>query len=325
MKLETLQKYFDTHGPSLAFEQNEESRWRSDANESLVFARQLQYVYTREYNAKYPALKARTMIPVNTEGGDNESFLYRGYQMVGQAKFIDDKSHDFPRVSVNGAEQAGVYQSFGASWDFSDDQLGRSRLLGRQLDVVKADAARLACDQFLDKIAVVGGGGLYGIANAPGVSSVSGLNGDWNDPATTNDEIVADIAKATGEIVIGSQGNVLRSQLTLALPLEAFQALDDRQVSQYDTRTLAQWLTATGRVGAIEPWVALDTAGSGSAPLGVLYLRDPDTLELMIPKDFEQSTPHRRGFFTEVFCKVKTGGVDVHRPSNVRHMAGLVA
>src|SRR5690554_6770859 len=60
-----------------------------DANESVFFARELEYVKSRSYDKKYAELKARLLIPVSSEAEAwADAIVYESYDQVGAAKLI---------------------------------------------------------------------------------------------------------------------------------------------------------------------------------------------------------------------------------------------
>jgi len=67
---------------------------RCDANESIFFARQLEYIKGRTYDIQYPNLSALALFPVDTSAGAGANTItYRQYDTVGMAKFA-------PRTSL---------------------------------------------------------------------------------------------------------------------------------------------------------------------------------------------------------------------------------
>src|SRR5215467_13234664 len=78
---------------------------RCDANETALFARQLEYIYTQTYDIEYPDLKARQLIPVDTRvpsGAD--SFTYTQYDKLGEAIIVHNNAQDFPNADIVGKQ-----------------------------------------------------------------------------------------------------------------------------------------------------------------------------------------------------------------------------
>lgn len=330
MKLDSLQRYFQTVGPSV----DPTARW--DANESLAFARQLEFIYTQTYDVKYADLKARTIIPVDTSvPAGAELYSYKVFNEVGEAKLVDDYATDFPNVELFGTESFGKIVSLGDSYQYSIQDMRRAQLLNMPLQTKKALAARHVIERKLDYIAAVGAlnGTVPGFAtntNVPALSSASTpalTAGTWASRANTtagSQTIINDLLVAQQDIFTKSQG--LAQGRDLVLPLAAYAELVRRTISPdngFDQRTLLDFLLQTGRFDSIEPWVALGTAGPSAAPRGVIYDRSPENLQLVISQDFEQLAPQAVGMTFKVLCHLRTGGVEIFYPMTMRYLDGI--
>lgn len=328
MKLDALQRFFQLVGPQM----DASARW--DANESLAFARQLEYVYTTVYEVKYPELKARQLIPVNTSvPAGAESHTFRWFDDVGEAKLIDDYATDFPNVEVFGKEETASIVGLGDSYQYSIMDLRRAQLLGVQIPTVKASAARRIMERKLDYISAAGAPNVPGLANNANVTVLSSAStpalasGTWASRANTtagNASIVNDLLVAQTDIFTKSLGTA--SGRNVILPLAAFAELTKRVVSPdngFDQRTLLDFLLQTGRFDSIDPWVALNTAGPSAAARGVVYDRNPENLELVIPQEFEQLSPQAVGMTFKVLCHMRTGGVVIRYPATMRYLDGI--
>ena len=330
MKLDSLQRYFQTVGPSV----DPASRW--DANESLAFARQLEFIYTQTYDVKYPDLKARTLIPVDTSiPAGAELYSYKIFNEVGEAKLVDDYATDFPNVELFGTESFGKIVSLGDSYQFSIQDMRRAQLLNVPLQAKKAMAARHIIERKLDYIAAVGAlnGTVPGFATNTNVVALSSAStpaltaGTWASRAQTTAgslTIINDLLVAQQDIFTKSLG--LAAGRDLVLPLGAYAELVKRTVSPdngFDQRTLLDFLRQNGRFDSIEPWVALATAGPVAAPRGVIYDRSPENLQLVISQEFEQLAPQAEGMAFKVICHMRTGGVEIFYPATMRYLDGI--
>ena len=76
-----------------------------DSKESAFFARETEFVKSRTYDAKTPALKGLSLVPQATDLPEGISEVtYRRYSEAGEAKVIANYAKDFPRVDVFGEE-----------------------------------------------------------------------------------------------------------------------------------------------------------------------------------------------------------------------------
>jgi hypothetical protein len=169
-----------------------------DSGETALFERQLKYVITKLYEIKYPDLKARLFIPVDTSVPPGaESFVWRAYDWAGMARIISDMATDLPTVEIVGGEVSQICKTLGVSYKYSVQDILAAALTGVQINDEKARAARKANENALEQLAALGNAD----ANLPGflnnanvdVLTLSGFNGDWRNPSTTGAEILDDL------------------------------------------------------------------------------------------------------------------------------------
>ena len=67
------------------------------------------------------------------------------------------------------------------------------------------------------------------------------------------------------------------------------------------------------------------SAATKSTGLAVCYEKNPRVLNLVIPQEFEQFPPEQDGLLWEIYCHLRTGGVNVIRPLAVATMSGISA
>ncbi len=93
---------------------------RLDVNEFAFFKRQVEYVKSKTYDAKFPDLKAFELILISTEAPSGTGVItYRQFTGTGFAKIINDYANDFPRVDVYGEEKNAKVKGIGASYGYS--------------------------------------------------------------------------------------------------------------------------------------------------------------------------------------------------------------
>ena len=120
-----------------------------DANESIFFARELEHIKTKTYDKKFAALTATSVIPVSNEVNPGaESITYYQYEPTGMAKIISNYATDLPRADVKGKPFTSVVKGIGSSYGYSIQDVRAARMAGKPLEQRKANAARLAIDQF---------------------------------------------------------------------------------------------------------------------------------------------------------------------------------
>jgi hypothetical protein len=146
---------------------------RLDANESVFFKRELEYVKSRTYDARYKQLKGLALIPISTEANAGATEItFRRYKGVGFAKIISDYAKDFPRVDVYGEEETCKVKGIGASYGYSIKEIRSSQMTRKRLDQRRAETARRAIDEKTNTIALLGDSAhnLQGFINYPGIT-----------------------------------------------------------------------------------------------------------------------------------------------------------
>src|SRR5690606_3742705 len=141
-----------------------------DANESVFFARELEFVKSRSYDKKYAELKARLLIPVSSEAEAwADAIVYESYDQVGAAKLIAGYADDLARADVKGQEHINPVKSLGCSYGYNIMEIRKSQARGKSLEQRKANAAKRAILQKENSLAFLG-------------DSATGLNGFLNHP-----------------------------------------------------------------------------------------------------------------------------------------------
>lgn len=305
--------------------------FKLDANESVFFERELEYVKARTYDAKLPALKAFELIPISTEANSGtREITFRRYKGVGLAKIISDYAHDFPRVDVYGEEQTAKVKGIGDSYGYSIPEIRQSMMTGKRLDQRRAETARRAIDELINKIAFFGEAShnLQGLINYPGITEYTvpadgGTNGNsalWS--SKTPDQIVRDITGLVDAIMVPTNAREMPD--TLLLPLTQYNLIANTRMGDGSDKTILRYVLDTSPVLKNIEWVIeLDGAGDGGTDRMMAYTRDERNLTLEIPQAFEQFDPQQTGMSFEIPCHSETAGVIVYYPLSVAYADGI--
>lgn len=299
---------------------------RLDANETAALARQLEHIKARTYDVKYPAFKARKFIPVNSDTPSGaETITYRQWDQYGMAKVVANAADDLPLVDVVAKEFSSKVKSLGDGYTFSIQDLRASAMMGVALDQQRANAARRAVEMAIDEIAAFGlpEAGIQGFLNHPNVPLVAVDFGNWDDPARTAAEILADLNKLVNSIVTTTRE--IHVPDTLILDTESFALLASKAVGSDLDRTILQvFLNTNPYIRNVDQWHKLDRAdAAGTGPRIVAYVRDPEILQLEIPQEFEQFPPQARNLAFVVPCHARIGGTVIRYPLGMAYMDGV--
>ncbi len=297
---------------------------REDANETAIFARQLEHVYTKTYDVKYPEFKARLFIPLDSSVPTGaETYTYRQFDEIGMAKLISNYASDLPNVTMLGKEFTGKCKSLGTSYSYSIQDVRRASMAGLPLETSLARVARRVVEAKIDQLAAFGdeNTGLTGFLNALNVPLISPTTGTW--ASASADQIIADLDKLVNSILIVSNG--VHVPDTLLMPIAQFLRLNNLQRSVASDKTVLQWyLENNPFIKNIDQWYLLDVADDDlNGPRVVCYKRDPEVLGLVIPQEFEQFPPQAENLAFTVPCHARVGGVKVTYPLAMAYMDGV--
>lgn len=309
-----------------------------DAGFSAMFARSLEYIYQQPFDIEYPALRARQLIPVDTQppaGADY--YTYRMFDKTGRAEIVHNYAgQSFPEADVLADEWKQLIVSLGAKYSYTVQDMRAAAMAGVPLEAKKAEAARFAIEKRIEEIAWAGdtATGLVGITNAPGVQSVTKVSpaGTWAAQITaaiaagtvtaTAQAILADVNAMANAIYSNTQGN--HKPTTLVLPIPAYAAImTQTRAPGFTSDTIGQFiLEASPWLNEIVDWAYLNGASAGQGE-ALMYEKDPRVLGLVISQDFEQFPPEIEALRWLVYCHLRTGGVCIRYPLAVATMTGI--
>jgi hypothetical protein len=299
-----------------------------DANESIFFERELLKVKAKSYDIKYPALKARTLIPVSFEAGSAaESIKYEQYSQVGIAKIIANYGKDLPRADIVGKEFTANIKSLGASYGYSLQEIRAAQFAGKPLQQRKANAAKRAIAVLENSIAWEGDAtaNLGGFISNENVSEViipaDGTGSSKTLASKTADKILRDLASLFTQVHTVTKGIEVAD--TLLLPLSQYNYIYNTRIEDTNLTVAKFFLENNPHCKAIEWLDELDGAGVGGVDRMYAYKRHPDNLTLEIPSDFEQLPVQEDGLEYEVPCHERIGGVIIYYPLSIAFADGI--
>jgi hypothetical protein len=300
-----------------------------DSVQNAFFERQLEVVKAKTYDTKYPALRAREFIPVATDvDPDAQTVTYRGYTAVALAKILASYADDLPRVDVYGAEKSVQVKGLGDAYGYGLDEIRAAAKTGVALEAKKASAARLGIETTMDRILATGDAatGLLGLLNqasALGFTVPNGATGSalWADK--TPEEILADMIGICEYVV--TQTNQVEQPNTLLLPRVQFVKVSTTPMFAQggSNVTILEFFKKNYPGVMVDQWLKLAAAGANSTDRMTAYTRDPDHLEAICPRDFEQLPVQERGLEFIVPCHARCGGVIVYYPLSMAYGDGV--
>lgn len=314
-------KDFDQRNPPKDVKWDLTGGGKLDASESAFVARQLEYMRPGVFETKYPALKGKSLVPVNTSMDPGaEFFVITKVSEVGHVKHVKDWSKDVARVEVDTSQASMGVFSMGIAYGYTINEARAAMFAKVPLQARKAMAARELMARKLDDILFEGdtATGIKGLINQTGtteytvLSNGAGATKTWSTKSPDN--VILDLNGAPQKIVVDSKE--IERPNTMLLPLSRYQSIAGVRVGDGTSETiLSYWLrTNPYGISSIDFTTKLETAGASSTARGLVYDKNPNVLECILPIEFEQFAPETLNTEIVTLCHMRVGGVAVYRP-----------
>lgn len=299
-----------------------------DADESIFFQRQLEFVKARTFDIRFPALKARDLLPVSFEAGPGaESITYEQFDQFGLAKLIANYADDLPRADIGAKEFTSPVKGLAASYGWNLQEVRAAIMARKPLQERKSRAARRSVMARENTLAWFGDtdSGLGGFLTNPNITTVvipaDGTGSSKTFASKTPDQVIRDLnsmATAIHDVSVG-----VESPNMLLLPLSQWNLVWNTRVTDI-ADSIAKWFLGNNpHINQLD-WLneLKGTGGSGTDQM-VAYDRSPDKLTLEIPSEFEQLAVQERNLEFVVPVHERFGGVLIYYPLSVAIAEGL--
>ncbi len=306
---------------------------RLDATESVWFQRQLEAIDAQVYREKFPALKARSLVP--TQGGIPDwarVYTWRELTHYGDAEFIANLADDLPRADASGTENTKMIKAVGSSYGYDFFELKAMAAQGISLTTEKALAARRAIETKIDTILAAGASayGLEGLLNltgaatfTPGTKAAGGKTwGTVAAPNATANEIVEDLMGIAAARVEATKEAFNR--FVIILPIAQYNLASQMPMGANAALTPLKFARENSPfIEDIVPWYKATGAGAASTDRMVCYARTPEVLSGIVPMEFTPMAPQQKGLEFVVNNVATCGGVVVRYPVAVAYGDGI--
>lgn len=302
---------------------------RLDSNESVFFNRELAFVKSKSYDAKYAELKGLMLIPISTEAGAGvNEIVYHQYRGVGFAKVIADYAKDFPRVDIYGEEKSVKVKGIGDSYGYSIKEIRASNRTGKGLDQRRAITARRAHDEQMNKMALKSNpqDGTFGLLDFPGITEVTLRNDGTGSLKTwaskTADQIVRDINDMVNAVMDPTSAREVPD--TLLLPIAQYNDIATRRIGEAGEKTLMKYILENSPYIKRIDWLAeLKNFGAGGTNRALIGRFDEEHITLEIPQPFEQFEPQQEGMEFTIPCHSECAGTIIYYPLAFAYADGI--
>ena len=301
-----------------------------DSNESVFFLRQLEHIMTKVHDVEYAKLKARLLIPTNSEPGPGAQYTtWRQFDKVGRAKITRDNPRDIPRVDVVGSEfYNNKIVSLTASIGYTVQEIRSARYTGEPLEQRRANTAKESILREENDLAFLGDPTtpLTGLLNNSTMSQVSlpadGTGGSVAWSTKTADQILRDLNLIANSIV--SLTLEIEQPDTLLMPVNQFNLLATKRIGIDSNNTVLKFFLDTNPyIQDIEPVVQLSGAGAAVSDRCIAYERNSEKLEMITPMDVIQYEPQLQGLEYVIPFEARYGGILIYKPLAMSYADGI--
>lgn len=308
-----------------------------DAQSAMAFAiSQATRVNAKVYETKYPEIRYRGLVPVDTTGPEwVKSVTYMSLDGAGQAEWLNAAADDVPKAELLRAKTETTVSMAGIGYGWDLAELAQAQQLGINLGAAKGKVARRAAEEKVDQVAFFGDPekGFTGVTNNPDVTkadaAATGTGSSTNWSKKTPGQILSDVNGAISGVFTGTMTTGLAN--TVLLPYTQMHDIGTLQLSENTETTVLQWLRTnnvftmeTGQPLTIRGVRGLEKAGQSKKSRMVAYRNSEDVLKLNMPMPFRffpvwQTGPWR----FDVPGAFRIGGVDFLLPKEAAYVDGI--
>jgi hypothetical protein len=293
---------------------------REDANETIYFARQLEYVRSRVYDIKRPKPSALERFPIDSEAPEwAETITYTMYDATGIAKIIASYADDLPMVGISGQQFSSPVRSLGIAYGWSTAEIRAASQAKLNLKTEKALMARKGNDFKVNQIAWFGDtvSGLPGFltnANIPAYTvpaDGTGASKLWSNK--TADQIIRDMNGIVNQVKTQTVG--VHKATELWLPITQATYIGSVPRSSTSDTTIREFFTKNNPGVTIHEIPEL-TNVSVLSNLNVMVAieNNLENLELILPMAFREYPPQVENLSWKVPAESRSGGVVIRYP-----------
>lgn len=292
---------------------------RLDANESIFFARQLEYIKAKSYDIKRVPLGALTLMPVSTEIPEGATtHTYRQFDTVGMAKVIANYANDLPRADVVGKEFTSIIRSIGNAYGYNVQEIRSAQFAGVNLSGRKALAATRAHQEKINSLAFSGDteSGIPGFisnANIPEVTFAAdgtGASKLWS--TKTAALIVRDVNALINKIITQSKG--VHRVNEVWMPIAQYALIATTQNSTASDTTILEFLRSVHPGVTFKQVIELTAAGAATADRIYAMENSVENWQLEIPMMTRQYSPQQQGLEFVIPVESRFAGVIIEYP-----------
>lgn len=292
-----------------------------DSAQSAFTARMLEYLRAGVIAKKYPALKGLDLVPVFTQVPDGaRDMTITITDEYGQPAITKDLPGIVPEAETSTSQKSMNFFNVVLGYSFSDDEIENAMFSGIPLQARKALACRTSIERTIDDTVFVGNTamGVKGLLNQTGTETYTTPNGaggtkDW--PSKTNEEVLLDMNGAVSQVVTASKEILVPN--AMILPLTRYEQIAVRRMGDgSDVALLKYFIANQPHVKSVESTYRAESNTGWTGMRGMAYHKDPESMEFILPKRFEQKPPFVELMRVKTVCRARIGGLAMYQPKS---------
>ncbi|MGL4755153.1 MAG: major capsid family protein [Aeromonadaceae bacterium] len=309
--------------PNLITHGIEMSGRRCDAGESMIFALQLQHMRAQVLERPYPELKARVLIPQQSESPVGaEEFAYPIADQVGMFELITNYADDLPVTDVKGDKKVANISTFGGAVHYSIDEIERASMAGLPIQQRKMQSNRDAAERKFEQIAWLGelASGQYGMLNHPNITKSTAAKA-WSAADVTAQQIYDTMVKPIIQQINDTNG--IESPDTIVLSPADYEKANNTYFADVTGQSAMKRFKEAYPEVTVEKCIYMKGNGSGGTNVLLAYRKDPSKVAMESPLPYTIEPPQMRNLATIINARMKTAGVIAYFPLSISLIEGL--
>jgi hypothetical protein len=308
-----------------------------DNQQALGFLQsQVSYIETQVYRIQYPEILYPRLMPIDSSASEwAKSITYYSIDRVGVADWFDGSATSMPMADINRDKREQGIEMAAIGYRYNLEELGVAMMIpGMNLSTERAEAARRAYEEFIDRIVRVGSTAknIQGLFNSPYVTRVlaaatgTGSSSLWS--TKTADQMITDVQQGLTQVYQGSL--TVEMADSVLLPIANMQLLANTRIPNTYGNALDYlakynlWTHQTGAPLTILGIINLDTAGVGGTARMIVYRRDPTILKLHLPMPHRFLPVWQTGPMSyDIPGIFRVGSVEIRRPGAMAYIDGI--
>src|SRR5260370_1435074 len=244
---------------------------------------QTTYIEAEVYRIQYPDIIYPQIVPIDTSAPEwAKSVTYFSIDKVGSADWFDGMATDMRVADINRNKFEQGIEMAGIGYRYTLEEIGQAMMVpGLNLTIERAEAARRAYEEFMDKVPRNGDPhknftGLINNVNVPTVTAIADGTGSsalWT--AKTADQMIRDVQGVLTGVYEGSL--TVEMADTVLLPVDAMNTLSITRIPNTPMTALEYlaknnlYTFTTGAPLTIRGILNLSSAGAGGTGRMIAY------------------------------------------------------